>query len=182
MIAIALFTGFSAKAQQKQANDAFWSKLQTHSGKAYKGTLTEGRADALTKGEMVMHVRFTSDSVIKIPFFVGDDRSRTWVLKRQNGKILLKHDHRHEDGTPDKVTQYGGWTPNSGSPRMQFFPADEETAKLLPSSASNIWWITIDDQFFTYNLRRVNSNTPITVKFDLSQPVTAPAAPWGWKE
>jgi len=37
----------------------------------------------------------------------------------------LKHEHRHQDGSEDKVSQYGGVTKNSGSPKLQFFPADQ---------------------------------------------------------
>ena len=54
---------------------------------------------------LVMHVRDCRAERIRIPFMVGDNRSRTWVLTRQGDRIELKHDHRHEDGSADTVTQ-----------------------------------------------------------------------------
>jgi hypothetical protein len=113
---------------------------------------------------------------------VGENRSRTWVLTLKDSLITLKHDHRHENGSPDKVTFYGGTAGNSGSPTLQVFPADEETRKRIPAAFSNVWWISIDDQFFTYNLRRIGTDRLFTVRFDLRTPVPVPPAPWGWKE
>ena len=94
----------------------------------------------------------------------------------------MKHDHRHEDGTEDRVTQYGGLSSNTGMAKVQFFPADQETTDLIPYAATNIWWITLDDTSFTYNLRRINNNSAITVKFDLTKEVETPPTPWGWED
>jgi hypothetical protein len=114
---------------------------------------------------------------------VGDDRSRTWVLTRdENELIKLKHDHRHADGSEDEVTQYGGLATNSGSATTQFFPADQFTADLLPAAVGNVWWITVDETSFTYNLRRLGADTHFAVRFDLTKPIETPAAPWGWKD
>ncbi len=78
--------------------------------------MTENVPDdpALSAATLVMHVRECSDAEIRIPFFVDDDRSRTWVLSRTDTGLGLKHDHRHEDGTEDSVTQYGGDTAHTG--------------------------------------------------------------------
>jgi hypothetical protein len=43
-----------------------------------------------------------------------------------------------------------------------------------------VWWITVDETSFTYNLRRLGSATLFSVKFDLTQPIDTPPAPWGW--
>ena len=129
-----------------------------------------------------MHVRNCDENTIRIPFFVGDDKSRTWVFTYKNDRIQLKHDHRHEDGSEDKVTQYGGTTSNSGSATLQFFPADQQTCDLIPNAAANVWWITLDETSFTYNLRRIGSDRLFTVKFDLTKTVPTPSAPWGWKD
>jgi hypothetical protein len=103
-------------------------------------------------------------------------------LTFENQKLQLKHDHRHKDGTPDRITQYGGLASNSGMASLQFFPADQETATLLPNAATNVWWITIDQKTFTYNLRRIGTDRLFTVTFDLTKPIDAPGAPWGWKD
>lgn len=173
---------FNTFAQEKSGIQQFWELLKQHCGKAYEGQVTQGMTDAFKNGPLVMHVRLCGDTLIKIPFFVGEDKSRTWVLKLKNDRILLKHDHRHTDGSEDKVTQYGGWTTNAGQAGFQIFPADQETATLLPAAVGNVWWITIDKDFFTYNLRRIGTDRLFTVKFDLSKLIATPSAPWGWKD
>jgi Tol biopolymer transport system component len=103
-------------------------------------------------------------------------------LTRVDDRILLKHDHRHEDGKPDDVTMYGGFSANSGSAERQVFPADEETAKLIPAAVSNVWWIDLTKDIFTYNLRRVGTDRFFSIAFDLTKEITKPDAPWGWQE
>ncbi len=175
-----LLLSLKVKSQSQSGADLFWKELQKHCGKAYRGTVSESPESGTFKDKvLVMHVRSCSDSVIRIPFVVGDDRSRTWVLTRVDNRIQLKHDHRHEDGSEDKITQYGGLATNEGSASLQIFPADAETASLLPNAASNVWWMSFQDKIFTYNLRRLNSERIITVSFDLSQQSSIPAAPWG---
>jgi len=169
--------------QQQSGAQQFWENLQKQCGKSFEGVVTEGAAnDTFRDKKLIMHVRHCGEKTIRIPFFVGDDKSRTWVLKYENDRIQLKHDHRHEDGSEDKVTQYGGITTNSGSSTLQFFPADQETCKMIPAAATNVWWITIDETSFTYNLRRIGSDRLFTVKFDLTKTVVNPSAPWGWKD
>lgn len=169
-------------AQQTPA-EKFWTNLQGHCGEAYKGKITsDNPGEDFAGKELIMHVRSCDENSIKIPFFVGDDKSRTWVLTFKDNRIKLKHDHRHPDGTEDRVTQYGGTASNPGFKDLQLFPADEETANLLPAAASNIWFIGLDKDTFTYNLKRIGSNTSFTVEFDLSEPVEDPGAPWGWEK
>ena len=104
------------------------------------------------------------------------------MLTKIQNSIRLKHDHRHQDGSEDEVTQYGGTSPNAGLENLQIFPADRETAELLPQASTNVWWITIDKDSFTYNLKRIGTDRMFSVKFDLTKTVTPPGAPWGWEE
>lgn len=179
-------------AQSESPNGVFWRELQKLCGKSFAGTVaadTSSSPDFAGK-PLVMHVRSCEKDRIRIPFFVGDDRSRTWVLTRKKDRIELKHDHRHEDGKPDKVTMYGGTTNNPGEATRQFFPADEETVRVVappagkaPSAAANIWWIDIvPGEHFSYNLRRLGGDRLFTVKFAITKEVKTPAAPWGWKD
>lgn len=174
--------GFTSSAQEKSASAKFWETLSAHCGNAYEGKLVAPESDPRFAGKLVMHVRSCEDGRMRIPFFVGDDRSRTWVLTMENDLIQLKHDHRHEDGLEDKVTQYGGMATNTGSASTQFFPADQFTADLLPAAVGNVWWITVDETSFTYNLRRLGADTHFSVRFDLTKPIETPDAPWGWKD
>ncbi len=173
---------FHSNAQEKPASEQFWEALSAHCGNAYEGKLVTPESDERFQGKLVMHVRSCEEGTLRIPFFVGDNRSRTWVLTKEDELIKLKHDHRHEDGSEDEITQYGGITSNSGFPGMQVFPADQETTDLIPYAAGNVWWITVDETSFTYNLKRIGSDTQFTVEFDLTKPVETPDAPWGWKD
>ncbi|KQC02676.1 hypothetical protein [Pedobacter sp. Hv1] len=182
LLILLLLVNIAVSAQQKSGAEQFWNNLKQHCGKAYQGEITQGLTDDFKNKSLMMHVRSCEDGLIKIPFFVGEDKSRTWVLKLKNDRILLKHDHRHKDGTPDQITQYGGLATNSGQESIQIFPADQETLDLLPAAAGNVWWITLTKDSFTYNLRRIGSDRLFTVKFDLTKPIATPSAPWGTKD
>lgn len=171
------------KAQERSGAAIFWDRLSQHCGKTFSGTVMEAPANDDFRGKtLLMHVRSCDDHRIRIPFFVGEDRSRTWVLTFDNDRITLKHDHRHEDGSEDKVTQYGGTATNTGLPNFQMFPADQETAALIGYASTNIWWITLDENTFTYNLRRIGTDRLFSVSFDLTAAVVTPEAPWGWED
>jgi len=161
---------------------AFWASLETLCGQAFAGRLVESEPpDASFEGQrMVMHVRECQTGEIRIPFFVGDDRSRTWVLTPTAAGLRLKHDHRHEDGTEDAVTQYGGETEGRGTSSVQDFRADSFTASLVPTAATNVWSIEVHPgRVFAYALRREGSDRRFRVEFDLTQPIDTPPPPWG---
>ncbi len=171
----------AVKAQS--ASKEFWENLKALKGKAFEGELLGAAAnDDFSGKKLVMHVLYANEETILIPFNVGDNRSRTWVLKYKEGRIELKHDHRKEDGSNDITTMYGGTTSNLGTPNMQIFPADQETVALIPLAFSNVWWITVDEDSFSYNLRRVGTDRLFTVSFDLKKEVEIPKPSWGWED
>lgn len=169
-------------AQEQTNSEKFWTQLQTHCDKAYEGEIIAGgkAGDGFTGEKLVMHVRSCDTDVIRIPFFVGDNKSRTWILYINSENIIsLKHDHRKPDGSEDELTQYGGISPNLGLPDRQIFPADTHTSEIIPEASSNVWWFTIDDKSFTYNLRRIGTDRLFSVRFNLTTPIKTPEAPWG---
>lgn len=169
---------------QETANQKFKSELEKHCGKSYEGTITEGgkEGDGFTGKKLIMQVLSCEENQIKIPFYVGDDKSRTWILTFKDDRVKLKHDHRHEDGTNDEITMYGGTASNSGINGIQVFPADQETCTLIDYTCNNVWWMTVDENSFTYNLRRIGSDRQFSVKFDLTKPIDFKEKPWGWKD
>lgn len=172
-------------AQEQTSSEKFWEQLKAHCGNAYEGEIIEGgkAGDGFTGEKLVMHVRSCDTNDIRIPFFVGENKSRTWVLHMNDEKIIrLKHDHRHEDGSEEDLTQYGGTSANQGLANLQMFPADAHTAKILPAASTNIWWFTIDETSLTYNLRRLGTDRLFTVRFDLTKTIETPDAPWGTED
>ncbi len=173
------------------AADRFLSAIAAHCGKAYVGRIVANQPvpttpDAFDGKMLVMHVRGCDQPAqrIEIPFHVGEDRSRTWLLTRTAGGLRLKHDHRHADGKPDAVTMYGGDTAELGSPTRQVFPVDAESIAMfrregLGASVANTWAMEIQPAMFAYELTRPNGRR-FRVEFDLSRPVATPPKPWGW--
>lgn len=166
----------------------FLERLSELCGQAFTGALvSDDAADADIAGQpLVMHVADCAPDRIRIPFHIGEDRSRTWVLTDTGTGILLKHDHRHEDGSEDAVTQYGGETHEPGTTTRQEFPVDEESIALferegLAASVTNIWAIEVDTARFAYELRRPAGGDErfFRVEFDLTQPVEPPPPAWG---
>lgn len=165
------------------AQEQFWAALQGICGQAFEGDLAERIPpdDVFTGRRLVMHVRECDESVLRIPFHVGEDRSRTWVLIRTADGLRLKHDHRHEDGSDEELTWYGGDTAGAGTPTRQEFPADAETAAMLPEAATNVWTIDMrPGELFAYALRREGTERRLRVEFDLTRPVQPPPPPWGF--
>jgi hypothetical protein len=125
-------------------------------------------------------VRQCSEDEVRIPFHVGDNHSRTWIVTRTADGLRLKHDHRHEDGTEDDLTQYGGDTQDAGTGERQEFHADAHTIELLPAAATNIWTMEVHPgRTFAYALRREGTERRVRVEFDLTREVETPPTPWG---
>ena len=163
--------------------EKFWTQLNSLCGKAFKGKVVSAPANdtVFRNKDLWLHVRSCEAGRIRIPFTVGTDRSRTFILSRQKNSISFNHDHRHAVGSEDSLTMYGGVTSNSGSANVQFFPAHQHTVNILPAAAGNVWWIEIDPgTSLRYNLRRLGTDRIFTVEFDLTTEVDPPPAPWGW--
>jgi len=168
------------------AHEAFFENLRALCGKAFVGKVVADhpKSDGFN-GRLVMHVRRCSDSQLQIPFHVGDNRSRTWLINKTGAGLTLKHDHRKADGSDDASTMYGGQTLDAGWPQLQSFPADvfskeQFVGQGLAQSVGNTWQIFIYPKIFSYRL--VREGREFRVDFDLSQPVEPPAAPWGYAD
>ena len=139
-LSLALLAGCAHRPQPAPAQpaDAFLSALAGHCGQAFAGRIVANvpkpaTPDAFEGKSLVMHVRGcdTPAQALRIPFHVGEDHSRTWVLTRTSGGLRLKHDHRHRDGSPDPVTMYGGDSVDAGTASRQAFPVDNESVAMF---------------------------------------------------
>jgi hypothetical protein len=189
-LTMALLAGCAHGGAGAPAQERFMERLRAHCGRAYEGRLVSSdAADAAMAGQrMVMHVAACGPDGVRIPFHVGDDRSRTWVITRTPAGLRLKHDHRHRDGSPDELTNYGGDTGGPGTATRQLFPADAESIALFRRtgrevSAANVWAVEVTDTRFAYELRRPPGPGArfFRVEFDLTRPVPPPPLPWGWQ-
>ena len=178
--------------------DQFMLRMAEHCGQAFAGRIVANEPaspepDAFEGQDLVMHVRGCDDPTreLQVPFHVGDNHSRTWLLTRTDDGLRLKHDHRLEDGSDDPVTMYGGDTVGEGTAQRQEFPVDKESIDLfaregLDVSTTNVWAMEIDPgQRFLYELSRPESDQNpqgrlFQVEFDLTQPVETPPTPWGY--
>lgn len=177
-----------AEIRRAAPADGFMGRIARHCGQAFEGRVVTNEPpqpdDAFAGKRLVMHVRSCDPQQIMIPFHVGEDRSRTWVLTRLADGLRLKHDHRHEDGSDDAVTMYGGDTNSTGTETRQEFPVDAESIAMferegLAASVTNTWAMEVEaGKRFLYELSRPGGRL-FQVEFDLTRPVEPPPAPWG---
>ncbi len=179
------------KALETSPADVWWDHVSSLCGQAFAGALTsEDPNDAdFAEQSMTMHVRRCEEQRFEIPFHIGEDRSRTWVLTRTGQGLQLQHDHRHEDGSEDAISLYGGYTDTRSSkttPSSEFtlhFPADDFSKQLfeangLSPSVANVWSMEIiPGERFSYILTRPERH--FRVDFDLTRAIDPPPAPWG---
>ena len=192
LAACATTEGAAPDASDKAATtpaDKFYGNVAALCGKSFAGrivanTPASATPDPFSGKALVMHVRDCGANELRIPFHVGDDHSRTWVITRRGEGLGLKHDHRHADGSPDAVTLYGGRTHEPGTARRQEFPVDDESVALfrtqeMQASLTNTWAMEIvPGEKFVYELSRPGGRL-FQVEFDLTQAVATPPPAWG---
>lgn len=140
-------------------------------GKSFGGRMVyPDKPDHDMNKPMKITVQVVSEDEIRVPFQVGEDRSRTWILRRSSEGISLKHDHRHADGTPDELTNYGGVDTTQLLGRQLIFPADDETKAMLPEATTNVWSFRLspDGKQLFYYLER-HKESRFEAQFDLSR-------------
>jgi hypothetical protein len=181
-------TGVDTQPEQV-SEDGLIEGLAALCGQSFEGEITSPpvEMDGDFAGQrLVMHVRECFEDEVRVPFHVGDDHSRTWLITRlDDGRLRLKHDHRHEDGSEDTLTQYGGESVFPPVSARVEFPADQFSKDLferegIPVSMDNIWIMEVTDTTFVYTLTRPNRLFEVT--FDLTSPVDTPPTPWGWED
>jgi hypothetical protein len=158
--------------------DVFLERLNALCGQTFEGrVVTTDEADAdFRASRLIMHVRDCSPDEVGIPFAVGEDRSRRWVITRTDQGLRLKHDHRDPEGVIHGYHMYGGDTASVGSAMRQEFPVDQESIDQFIAgdaqvSTTNVWAVEVHPgQMFAYELRRPSGRF-LRVEFDLARPL-----------
>jgi hypothetical protein len=162
--------------QMHDAESLFLKNLASLCGQSFEGKQTyskDGR-DSWANKKLVMHVTVCEEDKVHIPFHVDENKSRTWMFMFEDGKLRFRHDHRHEDGTPEDQTLYGGFSDGKGSDLVQCFPWDEYTESILTDGNKRQWNVVLNEDLstFTYELY-VNEELVFAAEFDLTKPITA---------
>ena len=168
-------------APTPDTRSAFLDSLQPLCGNTYSGSVTSSdpqdadwRAAALTLGPVEC-----GDRTVRLPLRVGEDSSRTWIVRESSSGLSLRHQHLHSDGSPDAVSMYGGFAQEGGTVTSQSFPADKWTRELflsndLPDSVANVWTMAVEDGELVYRLDRPGRS--FRAAFPLN-PVSPPSPP-----
>jgi len=158
--------------EELSLEDTFWQILAQQCGQKYigKSSFPDNPNDSFYGKPLLADFASCSKTEIRVPFKVGQNDSRTWIFtKLKNGKLQLKHQHLHSDGSADEISNYGGVS-DGGDIELSanyktihmHFPADSFTKTLIPEASTNIWTIEfiIDNasnkNAMTYNLYRHN--------------------------
>ncbi|WP_337879656.1 hypothetical protein [Rheinheimera sp.] len=184
---LSLTSSMPLQAEPAATQQQFFTQLSALCGKAFAGTVVvDNQPSAAFSGPMLMHVRDCSETEIQIPFVVGDNHSRTWIISKTGSGLRLKHQHKHQDGSDDVSTMYGGDTLDAGWAQAQSFPADAYSKDLFiqtrtPQSVGNTWHLYLyPEERFSYRLTR--EGREFRVDFDLTRPVALPAPAWGFEK
>lgn len=163
------------------AGRGFLENLNAYCGYSYHGKTTEfslGTGDGthpLQNPAMVMVLAECSEDEVRIPFFVDEDRSRTWILQMRDGQLHLSHDHRYPDGTEYPQNMYGGYSDGRGTATKHFFPADDFTIAERPQRDINVWSKEIDMENDRYYYRLyLEGMLRFEATFDLADPQPLP--------
>jgi hypothetical protein len=164
----------------------FLASVSEYCGHAYEGTIVsdDPQDEEWRSQTIVADFETCTETALRIPLHVGDDHSRTWLVAfNDDGRLALRHQHNHEDGSADALSMYGGKSSGASNATRQVFPADKKTMNLfdaeeIPESKENVWALEIqpDTDMMAYELKRPERF--FRIEFDLSEPVAPPPSPW----
>ncbi|MCC5941890.1 MAG: hypothetical protein JJU37_10145 [Balneolaceae bacterium] len=175
LITISILFFLVACTEGEQVQEAFLINYQDYCGHAYEGeaTLADiGGGEAFESARLIMILENCDDEMVRIPFHVDDDRSRTWIVQMKENQLYLSHDHRYEDGTGHEANFYGGFADDRGTVLKQYFPADEQTIEERPARSINTWSKEFDLAELNYYYRLyLNDELRFEAVFDLTNPL-----------
>jgi hypothetical protein len=164
-----LFFVLASCAQEDQATEEmvtphqeFLTNLASLCGETFTGAAVypEDSDQVLVGTELNAHVSVCEEENIYVDFYRdGDTWHATWILSLREEGLHLYHEHIGDKVYPEgeePLTGYGGYADERGSATLQYFPADEATAEMLPEAATNVWMMEMDleNGNFIYSLDR----------------------------
>jgi hypothetical protein len=149
----------------------FWTRLTALCGRTFEGRMTEGSDSVFVRNRLTATVRDCTAGEVRIGFAIGPDPSRTWIVRRTDAGLALRHEIADPDPGAGRVSGYGGATRTPGTARRQDFAADSATARLLPPAAGNVWSLEIDPgRTLAYTVWRPGVARRFRLEFDLAHP------------
>jgi len=169
-------------AAQLDPAAGFLANLTSLCGQAFSGVVLEApdTDDAFKTGaSMVMHIRDCRPNEVRVPIWLGEDASRTFVFTTTPVGLDVRHDHRRSDGRADSNTYYGAV---AAHPPVALEPpsATRHEFKTVNAEGVKTGWIAIlEEDRFIYGTHR-DGQWRHHFEFDLTQPVAVPGDPWGF--
>jgi hypothetical protein len=172
-----------------ETTTVFMAQYEPYCGNTYAGRsvfVDLGDESPLIGARLLMTVAECSVDEIRIPFYVDEDRSRTWILSYQDGALRLGHDHRYDDGSEYEANFYGGFAMENENGHFQyfpeyaesgetvlFFPSDERTIADRAARNINVWSKAFDTENQRYYYRLyLEGRLRYEAEFDLSEVVS----------
>ncbi|MFU8811459.1 MAG: hypothetical protein ACNA78_00755 [Balneolaceae bacterium] len=143
--------------------EAFFTNISELCGAWFSGqaTFPDDPEHTLVATGLRVHVTECGDERIDLNLYRdgGDTWHATWILEMKDNGLHLYHDHIGEKEYPEgeePLTGYGGYADVRGTSTVQYFPADDHTAEILPEAATNVWMMQLDLESgaFVYYLER----------------------------
>ncbi len=155
---------------------AFFENMREMCGQTFGGrTIYAEEGDrTFEPARLYFTVEECGEDELRIPFIVGGDDSRTWILRMREEGLTFFHEHVREDGTEYETSGFGGHATRDGTATFQSFPDFWETEE-TPAAERRVWRLRIDREhdLFVYYLDR-GGRPAYRLAFHLGPPSPAP--------
>jgi hypothetical protein len=166
----------SAALDPLAAQRVFFEEMRSLCGQTFGGRtiLAEESDTTFEPARLYFTVEECGEDELRMPFVVGDDPSRTWILRMEDNGLTFVHEHLRPDGTPYENSGFGGRASEEGSDVFQHFP-DFQATEETPAAERRVWRLRLDreHEIFHYYLDR-GGRPAYRLVFHLGPPSPAP--------
>lgn len=140
-----------------EAQRAFFENMRAMCGQTFGGrtVFAEEGDTTFEPARLYFVVEECDGDELRMPFVVGGDASRTWVLTLDDDGLTFHHEHLRDDGTEYETSGFGGRASDDGTALFQHFP-DFWATEATPAAERRVWRLRIDPEhdLFVYYLDR----------------------------